>query len=190
LVAGWHAFPVIARTSTVTYKGRTGDIKKVGEELGARYIVEGSVRKSGRRVRVTAQLIQAGTGHHIMAERCDRGLSDLFELQDEIVTAIAAANEPELLKFERERIAERLERDEDAYELYQLGLWHHHRQNKADNLEAERLFRPALVINPDYANDHRVGGRSVFRWLCPLGRGCRTHLYRGVRVGGTCSRPR
>jgi adenylate cyclase len=73
------------------------------------------------------QLIQADTGHHIMAERYDRDLTDLFELQDEIVTAMAAAIEPELLKFEHERIAEQPKRDEDAYELYQRGLWHHHR---------------------------------------------------------------
>jgi adenylate cyclase len=149
-LSGWRAFPVIARTSTFTYKGRTVDIKKVGEELGVRYIVEGSVRKSGNRVRVTAQLIQADTGHHIMAERCDRDLTDLFELQDEIVTAIAAAIEPELLKFERDRIAERPEQDEDAYELYQRGLWHHYRHDKADNIEAERLLPTALAINPDY----------------------------------------
>jgi adenylate cyclase len=149
LLSGWRAFPVIARTSTFTYKGRTVDIKKVGEELGVRYIVEGSVRKSGNRVRVTAQLIQADTGHHIMAERCDRDLTNLFELQDEIVTAIAAAIEPELLKFERDRVAGRPDQD-DAYELYQRGLWHHYRQNKADNIEAQQLFRIALAINPDY----------------------------------------
>jgi hypothetical protein len=81
-------------------------------DLIAHDIVEGSVRKSGRRVRVTAQLIQADTGHHTMAERCDRDLTDLFELQDEIATAIAAAIEPELLKFERDRIAERPEHNE------------------------------------------------------------------------------
>ena len=91
LLAGWRAFPVIARTSTFTYKGRTGDIKKIGEELGARYIVEGSVRKLGHRVRGTAQLIQADTGYHIMVERCDRDLTDLFELQDEIVPAMIEA---------------------------------------------------------------------------------------------------
>jgi adenylate cyclase len=150
LLAGCRAFPVIARTSAFTYKGRTVDIKKVGEELGVRYIVEGSVRKSGRRVRVTAQLIRADTGHHIMAERCDRDVTDLFELQDEIVTAIAAAIEPELLKFERDRIAGRPEHHEDAYELYQRGAWYHHRHNKADNIQAQRLFRAALAINPDY----------------------------------------
>jgi adenylate cyclase len=150
LFAGWRAFPVIARTSTFTYKGSTSDIKKIGEQLGARYIVEGSVRKAGRRLRVTAQVIEANTGHHIMAERCDRDLADLFELQDEIATAIAGAIEPELLKFERNRIAERPELNVDAYVLYQRGLWHHYRRGKADNKEAQRLFRAALAINPDY----------------------------------------
>ena len=112
-----------------------------------RYVLEGSVRKSGRRVRVTAQLIQADTGHHIMAERYDRDLTDLFELQDEITHAIAGAIEPELLKFERDRIAERPQHSEDAYELYQRGMFHHYRQNKADNIEAQAYFRRALAID-------------------------------------------
>jgi adenylate cyclase len=114
MLAGWRAFPVIARASTFTYKGHTVDIKKVGQELGVRYVLEGSVRKSGHRVRVTAQLIRADTGHHIMAERYDRDLTDLFELQDEIVTAIAGAIQPELLKFERDRIADQPQHNEDA----------------------------------------------------------------------------
>jgi adenylate cyclase len=151
MLAGWRAFPVIARNSTFTYKGKTVDIKKVGEELGVRYVLEGSVRKSGRRVRVTAQLIQADTGHHIMAERYDRDLTDLFELQDEITHAIAGAIEPEILKFERDRIAERPQFSEDAYELYQRGVWHHYRHSKADNLEAQAYFRRALAIDPQYA---------------------------------------
>jgi adenylate cyclase len=150
MLAGWRAFPVIARASTFTYKGQTVDIKKVGEELGALYVVEGSVRKSGRRVRVTVQLIRADTNHHIMAERYDRDLTDLFELQDEITQAIVAAIEPELLKFERERIAERPQHSEDAYELYQRGMFHHYRQNKADNVEAQAYFRRALSIDPQY----------------------------------------
>jgi adenylate cyclase len=150
MLAGWRAFPVIARNSTFTYKGKTVDIKKVGEELGVRYALEGSVRKSGRRVRVTAQLIQADTGHHIMAERYDRDLTDLFELQDEITHAIAGAIEPELLKFERERIAERPQLSEDAYGLYQRGMFHHYRQNKADNIQAQEYFRRALAIDALY----------------------------------------
>jgi adenylate cyclase len=150
LLAGWRAFPVIARNSTFTYKGKTIDIKKVGVELGVRYVLEGSVRKSGRRVRVTAQLIRADTGHHIMAERYDRNLTDLFELQDEIVNAIAGAIEPELLKFERDRIAERPQYREDAYELYQRGMWHHYRHSKPDNIAAQDFFCRALAIDPDY----------------------------------------
>jgi adenylate cyclase len=151
MLAGWRAFPVISRASTFIYKGKTLDIKKVGEELGVRYVLEGSVRKSGRRVRVTAQLIRADTGHHIMAERYDRDLTDLFELQDEITHAIAGAIEPELLKFERERIAERPQHSEDAYELYQRGVWHHYRHTKEDNIEAQSYFRRALAIDPQYA---------------------------------------
>jgi adenylate cyclase len=108
------------------------------------------VRKSGRRVRVTAQLIRADTGHHIMAERYDRDLTDLFELQDEIVTTIAGAIEPELLKFERERIADQPQHDEDAYEFYQRGVWHHYRHNKEDNIEAQAYFRRALAIDLQY----------------------------------------
>jgi adenylate cyclase len=151
MLAGWRAFPVIARNSTFNYKGQTVDVKKVGEELGVRYVLEGSVRKSGRRVRVTAQLIRADTGHHIVAERYDRDLTDLFELQDEIVTTIAGAIEPELLKFERERIAEQPQHNEDAYEFYQRGMFHHYRQNKPDNIEAQGFFRRAIAIDPHYA---------------------------------------
>jgi adenylate cyclase len=150
MLAGWRAFPVIARASTFTYKGKAVDIKKVGEELGVRYVLEGSVRKSGRRVRVTMQLIRADTNHHIMAERYDRDLTDLFELQDEIAHTIAGAIEPEILKFERERIAERPPRSEDAYELYQRGVWYHYRHSKADNVEAQAFFRRALAIDPQY----------------------------------------
>jgi len=150
MLAGWRAFPVIARNSTFNYKGRTIDIKKVGEELGVRYVLEGSVRKSGRRVRVTAQLIRADTNHHIMAERYDRDLTDLFELQDEIVTTIAGAIEPEILKFERERIVERAEHNADAYEFYQRGMFHHYRHTKPDNLEAQAFFRRALASDAQY----------------------------------------
>jgi adenylate cyclase len=150
MLAGWRAFPVIARNSTFTYKGQTVDIQKVGRELGVLYVLEGSVRKSGRRVRVTAQLIRADNNHHIMAEKYDRDLTDLFELQDDIVTAIAGAIQPELLKFERERIAERPQLSEDAYELYQRGMFHHYRQNKQDNIEAQVYFRRALEIDPQY----------------------------------------
>jgi adenylate cyclase len=150
MLAGWRAFPVIARNSTFNYKGKAVDIKKVGEELGVRYVVEGSVRKSGHRVRVTVQLIRADTNHHLMAERYDRDLTDLFELQDEITHTIAGAIEPEILKFERERIVEQPQHNEDAYALYQRGVWHHYRHTKEDNLAAQDHFRRALALDPDY----------------------------------------
>ena len=150
MLAGWRAFPVIARNSTFTYKGKATDIKTVGRELGAHYVLEGSVRKSGVRVRVTAQLIEADTGHHLSAERYDRDLTDLFDIQDEIVTAIVGAIEPELLKFERNRIADRPQYNEDAYELYQRGMWHHYRLSKDDNLRAQDFFRRALAIDAQY----------------------------------------
>jgi adenylate cyclase len=101
-------------------------------------------------VRVTAQLIRADTNHHIMAERYDRDLTDLFELQDEIVTTIAGAIEPEILKFERDRIADQPQHNEDAYEFYQHGMWHHYRHSKTDNVEAQAFFRRALAIDPYY----------------------------------------
>ena len=150
MLAGWRAFPVIARNSTFTYKGQSVDVKKVAHELGVRYVLEGSVRKSGHRVRVTAQLIRADTGHHIMAERYDRDLTDLFELQDEITTTIAGAIEPEILKFERDRIADQPQHNEDAYALYQRGVWHHYRHTKPDNVEAQANFRRALALDPHY----------------------------------------
>jgi adenylate cyclase len=150
MLAGWRAFPVIARHSTFNYKGKTVDIRQVGEELGVRYVLEGSVRKSGHRVRVTAQLIRADTNHHIMAERYDRDMTDLFELQDEIATTIAGAIQPELLKFERARIADQPQHNEDAYEYYQRGMWHHYRHSKSDNAEAQTFFRRALAIDHEY----------------------------------------
>ena len=174
MLAGWRAFPVIARNSAFTYKGKTVDVKKVGEELGAHYVVEGSVRKSGRRVRVTAQLIQADTAHHIMAERYDRDLTDLFELQDEIVTAIAGRIEPELLKFERERIAERPQHNEDAYDLYQRGVWHHYpiqqgRQQRSAAVVQGRLGDRSAVS----AGASSVVDRRMQRGLSRMGGGCR-----------------
>src|SRR6516162_9139238 len=127
MLAGWRAFPVIARDSTFTFKG-----------------------KAVHRVRITAQLIRADTGHHMMAERFDRDLTDLFELQDGITRIIAGALEPELLKFERNRIANHPQHNENAYGLYQRGVYHHNRQNKADYVEAQAYFRRSLTIDPQY----------------------------------------
>ena len=139
---------VISRHTAFTYRNSSVSTKQIGRELGVRYVLEGSVRRSGNHVRATAQLVDAEIDTQLWAERYDRSRADLFELQDEIVTAIAGAIEPELLKFERGRIAGLPQQSEDAYELYQRGMFHHYRQNGEDNLKAQAYFRRALVSDP------------------------------------------
>jgi TolB-like protein/Tfp pilus assembly protein PilF len=141
---------VISRTTAFTYRNKPTRIKQISHELGVRYVLEGSVRRSGDQLRLNVQLIDADADTHLWAERFDRHVSDFFALQDEITTAIIGAIEPELLKSERDRIAGQPERNEDAYALYQRGMWHHYRQNKADNIEAQAFFCRALAIDPQY----------------------------------------
>ena len=113
-----RSFKVISRESTFSYKGSAIDIRQVARELDVRYVLEGSVRKSGNRVRVTAQLIDAETGHHVWAERYDRELENIFDLQDEIVEVIASALEPELNAFEHERALRKPPENLDAWEVF------------------------------------------------------------------------
>ncbi|MHC4611210.1 MAG: adenylate/guanylate cyclase domain-containing protein, partial [Planctomycetota bacterium] len=145
-------FFVIARNSSFTYKGRAVDVTQVGQELGVRYVLEGSVRKAGNRVRVTAQLIDATTGNHIWAERYDRELDDIFALQDEITETIVAAVEPELGVVERERARRKRPENLGAWGSYQRGLWHLLGDPTRDALaEARRLFQHACELDPEFA---------------------------------------
>ncbi len=139
---------VIARNSSFTYKGRAVDVKDIARDLGVRYVLEGSVRKAGERVRVTAQLIEATTGNHVWAHRYDRHLDDIFDLQDEITQTIVGAIEPELAVAERERVVREKPNSFDAWDRYQRGLWHHYRFTKEDNAEAQALFRQAIELDP------------------------------------------
>jgi len=141
---------VISRYTAFTYRNKPFDTRQIGRELGVRYVLEGSVRRSGRRVRVNARLIDAEADGYLWVERFDRRLSDLFELQDEFTTAIAGAIEPELLKSERNRTARRPLQGEDAYEIYQRGLWHFYRYTREDSVEAQALFRRALAMDAQY----------------------------------------
>jgi adenylate cyclase len=148
-------FFVIARNSSFTYKGRAVDVTQVAKELGVRYVLEGSVRKAGNRVRVIAQLIDATTGNHIWAERYDRELDDIFALQDEITETIVASVEPELGTVERERARRKPPENLDAWDLYQRGLWHLFDDVKRDSLaEAKRLFQRACDLDPGFAVAH------------------------------------
>jgi adenylate cyclase len=151
VLSQWRSFPVIARNSTFAYKGQSPDIRKVGEELGARYVVEGSVRKSGNRLRVTAQLINTDTGHHVWAERYDRDVEEFFDLQDEITRQISAVIAPELDRAEQRRTVGKRPESLDAWECYQRGmsLW---QTLKVDEVaEARGLFEQAMALDPTFA---------------------------------------
>jgi len=145
---------VIARNSTFTYKGKATDMKQVGRELGVRYVLEGSVRRAGNRVRITAQLIDATTGGHVWAERFDRELADVFTVQDEITERIAATIEPELARAEVERSRRKPPDSLDAWDLYQRGLWHVWQVNAKDNSIARELFERAIALDPGFSPFH------------------------------------
>ncbi len=149
-------FFVIARNSSFTYKGRAVAVTQVASELGVRYVLEGSVRKAGNRVRLTAQLIDATTGNHIWAKRYDRELDDIFALQDDLTERIVGALEPELGKAERARAKRKHPGNLDAWDLYQRGLSHLYRYTKEELAEAQRQFRRAIEkdsqLGPAYSS--------------------------------------
>lgn len=145
---------VIARNSTFAHKGRSHDVRRLAQELGADYVVEGSVRKAGNRIRITAQLIEGASGNHIWAERYDRDLADIFTLQDEVTGTIAARIEPELGAVERQRAQRKPTQNLNAWDCYHLGLSHMYRFDREGNLEAQRLFRRAIAADPGFAAAH------------------------------------
>jgi adenylate cyclase len=158
----YHWLMVIARNSSFTYKGRSHDIRQVGRELGVRYVLEGSVRKSGSRIRISCQLIDASNGNHVWAERYDRNLAEIFELQDEITLTIAGAIEPELSKAEQERVRRKPVDNLDAWDLYHRGLWHMWQYSREANDEAKRLFAAAIELDPQFAAAHSYLALSIF----------------------------
>jgi len=153
-----QALRVIARNSTFAYKGQHFDIRKIGSELGATYVVEGSVRRVGAKVRVTVQLIEAAGGSHVWAASFDRAVDEIAELQDEVTQGIVSSLQPELFKAETTRISRRRIENLEAWELVHQALapmyfgFHHNRSTK----ESERLARRALELEPDNARAHAV----------------------------------
>jgi adenylate cyclase len=143
-----RVFPVIARNSSFTYKGRAVDVKQVSRELGVHYVVEGSVRKAGNQVRVTAQLIDATTGRHVWAERYDRELRDIFAVQDEIIETIVAELRPALSKAELSRAMRRAPQNLDAWDCSRRALWHLFQYTKDDTSEAQSWLRRAIELDP------------------------------------------
>jgi TolB-like protein/Flp pilus assembly protein TadD len=147
---------VIARNSSFTYKGKAVDIKRVSRELGVRYVLEGSVRKGGNRLRITAQLIDAATGNHIWADRYDGELTDVFALQDEITRKAVAAIEPSLLEAEGIRAHYRSPQDLDAWDMVMRANSQFWRLTKSDSEAAITMLRKAVERHPDYAPAHSM----------------------------------
>jgi adenylate cyclase len=142
---------VIARNSCFTYKGRPVDVKQVGRELGVRYVLEGSLRKSGNRIRVTAQLVEAESGKHVWAERYDRDLADIFVVQDEITEAVTIAIAPAIAEAEQQRAMRKPPGSLDAWAAYQRGMWHCCRTSPDDNAMAQKFFRQAIDLDPTFS---------------------------------------
>ncbi len=140
---------VIARNTTFAFKGASVDIKEVGRQLGVRYVMEGSVRKSGNRARITAQLIEAQSGTHVWAEKYDRELADIFAVQDEITENVAGAIQPELFSAEVDRARRKPPESMAAWDYAVRGRWHVLRLTKEDNAEAQRVLREGLELYPD-----------------------------------------
>src|SRR5215472_812157 len=146
---------VIARNSCFTYKGRAIDVKQVGRELGVRYVLEGSLRKAGNRIRVTGQLVEAETGKHVWAERYDRNLADIFAVQDDITEAVTIAVAPAILDAELRRAVRKPTGNLDAWAAYQRGLWHFYELTPEDNILAQGFFQQAIDVDPTFAGGYR-----------------------------------
>jgi adenylate cyclase len=145
---------VIARNSTFTYKGHSVDVKQIAHELGVRYVLEGSVRRDGNRVRLSAQLIDAQMGNHIWVGRYDRDLTDVFAVQDEITRAVATEIGPAISEAERERAIRKPPANLSAWEAYHRGLWHISRDSNNDLDLGLGFFRRAVALDPLFAEPH------------------------------------
>jgi len=155
-------FFVIARNTTFTFKDRAVDVQVVARELGVRYVLKGSVRKSGNRVRITTQLIDGTSGNHLWAERYDRQLEDIFDVQDEITQTVVGAIEPELNRAERERALQTPPENLDAWDYFHRGRSYLYKFEKSAILEAQSHFRRAIEIDPSFAPAYAGLAESEF----------------------------
>ena len=150
----FHELLVISRNSAFVYKGKSAKVRDIAREFGVHYVVEGSVRKAGDQVRVTAQLIDAETDRHLWAERYDRRLEDIFALQDEITCAIVATLPGRIEAAGHERAKQKPTDNMAAYEYVLTGKVLHHRSTREDNTEAQRMLTRAIALDPKYAHAH------------------------------------
>jgi adenylate cyclase len=167
-----HLF-VISRNSVFVYKGKAVNVQAVAKELGVQYVVEGSVRKAGNRVRITVQLIAADSDHHLWAERYDRELKDIFDIQDEITKAITAVLPGRVEAAAHERAKRKTTDNLAAWELVLAGKLLHHRSRRDDNADALKLLERAITLDPDYAHAHAwkactLGQSFVYGWCADV----------------------
>jgi adenylate cyclase len=165
---------VISRNSSFKYKGQPVEVQKFARELGVQYVVEGSVRKVGNRVRITVQLIDAETDRHVWAERYDRDLEDIFAIQDEVTTAIVATLPGRVEAASRDRAARKPTDNMAAYECVLSGKVLHHRSNRDDNARALALLERAIALDPGYAHAHAwkacvLGQTWGYNWCADRG---------------------
>ncbi len=144
-------FFVVARNSTFAFKGQAIDVQTIARELGVRYILEGSVRKAGNRLRITAQIIEADTGNHLWAERYDRELEDIFDIQDEITQSVTGAMDPELSRAEQQRALAKPPDKLGAWDHHHRGMYHLYKRTRDDNIEALKFFQLATSQDPKFA---------------------------------------
>lgn len=145
---------VVARNTTFAYRGESLDIRKLSAELGADYVVEGSVRRAGKRIRVSAQLIDSDTGNHVWAERYDRQFEDIFDLQDEITGNIVGRVEPEIGTVTRQKVQRAPRRDLHAWDCYHLGIANFYKFTAEGNSEAQKLLQRSRELDPSFAEAH------------------------------------
>jgi adenylate cyclase len=150
---------IIARTSSFSYKGRAVDVKQIGRELGVRYVLEGSVRKAGRRVRISGQLVETLTGTHLWADRFEGTLDSIFDLQDQITERVVGAIAPKLEQAEIERARRKPTENLGAYDCYLRGLAAYWRFNRGDNSEALKHFRQAFKLDSNFAAAYAMAAR-------------------------------
>ncbi len=158
----FRGFFVTARNSTFTYKGQAVDIKQVGRQLGVGYVLEGSVRKVGNRVRVTAQLVDAASDKHIWAEHYDGNLDDIFELQDDITRRVSASLKPELERAEWQRLRSDRKTDLNAWELHLRGLWHLYKYTRDGNRDALKLLQQAIEVDEEFSQAYAAAAYVKF----------------------------
>ena len=161
----FRSLSVTARSSTFAYKGTSPDIRRVGRDLGVRYVLEGSVRRRGERIRVTGQLIDGETGNHLWAEHYDRGLEDIFAVQDDVTEAIVAAIAPEISDVERERAQRKPPENLDAWGLYQRGLAAYYSSTEDGLRSAIEQFDKVNQIDPTFAPAFAMAAGARWRYV-------------------------